>query len=89
MRVRFSELLADASQRGGAVGAFTCYNLETAAGVVEAAEAKGRGVILLVSKQSFGDLLVSALVAVAEHARVPACVQLDHVADLTLIERAF
>jgi ketose-bisphosphate aldolase len=89
MRARFSELLAEASRRGGAVGAFTCYNLETAAGVVEAAEAEGRGVILLVSKQSFGDLLASALVAVAERARVPACVQLDHVADLSLIARAF
>jgi ketose-bisphosphate aldolase len=89
MRARFSELLAEASRRGGAVGAFTCYNLETAAGVVEAAEAEGRGVILLVSKQSFGDLLASALVAVADRTRVPACVQLDHVADLSLIERAF
>jgi tagatose 1,6-diphosphate aldolase GatY/KbaY len=89
MRARFSELLADASGRGGAVGAFTCYNLETAAGVVEAVEAQGRSVILLVSEQSFGDLLVSALVAVADRARVPACVQLDHVSGLASIKRAF
>lgn len=89
MRVPFSELLAEALERGHAVGAFTCYNLETAAGVIEAAEAEGRGVILLVSKQSFGDLLTSALLAVAERARIPACVQLDHVADLALIEKAF
>jgi tagatose 1,6-diphosphate aldolase GatY/KbaY len=89
MRAAFSELLAEASQRGGAVGAFTCYDLETAAGVVEAAEAEGRGVILLVSRQSFRDLLAGALVTVADRARVPACVQLDHVADPALIQRAF
>jgi tagatose 1,6-diphosphate aldolase GatY/KbaY len=93
MEARFSELLADAARRGGAVGAFTCYNLETALGVLQAAEERGRGVILLVSKQSFvspgGELLLTALAATADAVSVPACVQLDHVSDLDAIERAF
>ncbi len=93
MIVPFSELLAERRSRGAAAGAFTCYNLETAVGVVRAASEGARGVILLVSEQSFrangGDLLLAALRAVAERAPVPACVQLDHVADLGLIEAAF
>jgi tagatose 1,6-diphosphate aldolase GatY/KbaY len=91
--VPFGELLEERRNRAAAAGAFTCYNLETASGVVRAAADLGVGVILLVSEQSFrapgGDLLLSALRAVAERAPVPACVQLDHVADLELIEAAF
>lgn len=89
MRARFSELLADARARGSAVGAFTTYNLETAAGVVQAAVRRSRGVILLVSPKSFDDVLMGALVAVADGAPVPVCVQLDHAADLSMIDRAF
>jgi tagatose 1,6-diphosphate aldolase GatY/KbaY len=92
MRVSFADLLADASRRGGAVGSFTCYNLETASGVLRAAEAHGVGVVLLLSPGSFkgrgGPLLAAALVALADRAPVPACVQLDHVADLAASEAA-
>jgi ketose-bisphosphate aldolase len=49
-------------------------------------------VILLVAEASFrgetGRLLVPALLAVAAEARVPACVQLDHVDDDALIDAA-
>jgi tagatose 1,6-diphosphate aldolase GatY/KbaY len=93
MLARFSELLGAAMARRAAVGAFTAYNLEQALGVLRAAEERGAGVILLVGAQTFrapsGPLLMSALVAVAREARVPACVQLDHVDDLGLIRRAF
>jgi tagatose 1,6-diphosphate aldolase GatY/KbaY len=89
----FSDLLAAAAERGAAVGAFTCYNLEQAVGVLSAAEPRKRGVILLVSEKSFshdsGGMLLSALVAAAREARVPACVQLDHVRDQALIGAAF
>jgi tagatose 1,6-diphosphate aldolase GatY/KbaY len=90
---RFSELLTEARTRDSAVGAFTCYNLETAVGVLRAAEARRRAVILLVSEKSLstpgGSLLLSALVAVADRSAVPACVQLDHVRELEPIEAAF
>lgn len=93
MIVRFSEILTERRRRGTAAGAFTCYNLATAAGVVRAATARGAGVILLVGERSFraegGDFLVAALRAIAVRAPVPTAVQLDHVADLELIEAAF
>jgi tagatose 1,6-diphosphate aldolase GatY/KbaY len=91
--VPFRELLGECRSRGAAAGAFTCYNLETATGVVAAASARASGVVLLITEQSFraqgGDLLLAALRAVAERSPVPACVQLDHVGDLELIEAAF
>jgi tagatose 1,6-diphosphate aldolase GatY/KbaY len=93
MRTRFSELLRDAAARGGAVGAFTCYNLETALGVLDAAGAATRGVALLISPQSFagagGEALLAALSAATDAAAAPACVQLDHATDAGAIRRAF
>lgn len=92
MRAPFSELLREAADRSSAVGAFTCYNLETAAGVLQAAAGRGRGVVLLISRASFirpeGELFVAALRAVAAAAPVPVAIQLDHVDELELIERA-
>jgi ketose-bisphosphate aldolase len=92
MLTRFSDLLAEAASHGAAVGAFTCYNLETAVGVLRAAAGR-RGVVLLVSEKSFsapdGPLLLSALVAAAAHSPAPACVQLDHVRNLEPAEAAF
>jgi tagatose 1,6-diphosphate aldolase GatY/KbaY len=90
---RFSELLANAGRRRAAVGGFTCYNLETAAGVLRAAEERRAGVILLVAGTSFsapgGPFLVAALVAAAGASAAPACVQLDHVRELEPIRAAF
>jgi tagatose 1,6-diphosphate aldolase GatY/KbaY len=61
-------------------------------GVVRAAEARGDPVLLLASEASFrspsGRLLLPALLAVGAEARVPACVQLDHVDDGELIHAA-
>jgi ketose-bisphosphate aldolase len=90
--VSFRHLLEERRARGAAVGAFTCYDATAAAGIVLAAEARGAPVVLLVGERSFrapdGRLLASALLAIAGEARVPACVQLDHVSDLSLIETA-
>jgi ketose-bisphosphate aldolase len=92
VRASFAELLAAAAVRGAALGSFTAYNLETAVGVLRAAEERGTAVVLLLSPGSFrgrdGRLLASALVALADRAAVPACVQLDHVADLAAVEEA-
>jgi tagatose 1,6-diphosphate aldolase GatY/KbaY len=88
----FRELLDERRAAGAAAGAFTCYDVTGALGVVRAAEARNAPAILLVSEVSFrapvGPLLVAALTAVAEAARVPMCVQLDHVADDALIDAA-
>ena len=92
MLTSFREILELRRAEGAAVGAFTCYDVTTACGVVRAAEARDAPVIVLVAEASFraeaGRLLVPALLAVAERARVPACVQLDHVDDDELIDAA-
>lgn len=93
MRSRLSELLAEARRRGRAVCAFTCYDLEQAAGVLLAAEERGRGVVLLVSERSLaarpGRLLLSSLVAAADRSGAPAVVELDHARSLDPIRQAF
>lgn len=92
MLVPFGELLGERRAAGAAAGAFTCYDVTTALGVVRAAEAHDVPAILLLSEASFrgptGRLLLPALLAVAEEARVPMCVQLDHVADDALVDAA-
>lgn len=93
MQATLSELLRSAHHDRTAVGAFTCYDLAQAAGVLDAAEQAGAGVILLVSPASFraprGEGLVVALDALSRAAGVPACVQLDHVSDLVSVRAAF
>jgi ketose-bisphosphate aldolase len=87
----FAELLAD-RREGSAVGAFTCYDLEVAAAVLDAAAGRGDGVILLIGGKIFaepgGRLLLAALVAVADASPAHACVQLDHCNDLAVIAAA-
>lgn len=87
-----TELLLERRTAGAAAGAFTCYDVTTALGVARAAEARDVPAIVLLSEASLrgasGRLLLSALLAVAREARVPMCVQLDHVADDTLIDAA-
>jgi ketose-bisphosphate aldolase len=85
-------LLAERRDHHAAVGAFTSYDLETATAVLSAAEDARVPAILLVSREAFGGRdgrhLMAALVGAAQAARVPCCVELDHVADLELMERA-
>ncbi len=77
---------------GRAIGAFTAYDLETACGVLGAAERRHTPVILLLSRAAFeaprGQVLFEAIDAAARNTSVPVCIQLDHVSDLALIERA-
>ena len=91
MLTSFADLLA---RRPGetAVGAFTCYDLETASATLRAAAAAAAGVILLIGGRTFaepgGATLLAALVAAADRAETSCCVQLDHCDDETLIEAA-
>ena len=92
MVIGFRELLEERRARGAAAGAFTCYTLTTAVGVLRAAEVERAPVILVVSEASYtapeGRLLLAALAAAAERSAVSACLQLDHVADPATIARA-
>lgn len=92
MLIGLRELLAERRAAGAAAGAFTCYNGETAIGVLRAAEASNAPVILLISEASLrsagGELLLAMLLGAADCASVPACVQLDHAQDPKLIGAA-
>jgi ketose-bisphosphate aldolase len=83
----FAEMLGVARRRGTAVGAFTCYDAESAAGVLSAAA--GRPVVLLVSAGLVtgpgGDLLAAALRAMAERVAAPVCLELDHAHEIDAI----
>jgi tagatose 1,6-diphosphate aldolase GatY/KbaY len=90
MLVPFVDLLEQV-KRDGATGAFTCYDLEVAAAVLDTAARDDRAVIILVSPGSVrgerGEAFLAALLAYAERAPARSCVQVDHVEDLQLIER--
>jgi tagatose 1,6-diphosphate aldolase GatY/KbaY len=92
MLTPFRELLDERRAAGAAAGAFTCYDVTTALGVVRAAELRDVPVILLVSEASFcgpdSRLLMPALLAVAAAAKILACVQIDHLADPSRIDAA-
>jgi tagatose 1,6-diphosphate aldolase GatY/KbaY len=83
----FTDVRREARLRGTAAAAFTCYDAESAAGVLRAAA--GGPVIILVSAQLVvapgGDLLVAALRGMAEHSRSRVCMELDHAHQLDAI----
>jgi ketose-bisphosphate aldolase len=89
---RFGEVLGRARAAGRAVGAFTCYDLLGFEAVVRAAESRAAPVVVLVSSASFGaeggERLVRAFGAAARGSSADVLVQLDHVRDERLIERA-
>lgn len=92
MLASLPSLLAERRSHQAAIGAFTSYDLETATAVLSAAEDADVPVMLLVSREAFarrhGRHLLTALVGAAQAAGVRCCVELDHVADLDLMERA-
>jgi ketose-bisphosphate aldolase len=92
MLVPFADVLGEADARGAACGAFTCYDLETAAAVLGTAARMDRAVLLLVSPSSLrgadGSAFVAALLAYADRAPARCCVQADHLDDLELVRRA-
>jgi tagatose 1,6-diphosphate aldolase GatY/KbaY len=92
MLASFAEILEAARGHGRAAGGFVAYDLTTGEAILRAASTRQVGVIVIVSAQAYaassGPGLLAGLVALAEDAPVPACVQLDHVSDLAMIERA-
>lgn len=76
-----------------AVGAFTAYGIDGAAGIVRAGERSGSPLILLVSAETFaspfGKALVCALRTFADDASVPCVVELDHVRTIKAVRAGF
>lgn len=89
----FSEIVGRARTAGRAVGAFTIYGLETAVGVIAAAEKRQADVIILISAETFrsrlGPALLAGARALCEQASVRTCLQLDHAGQLELVEAGF
>ncbi len=82
MLVSLTPLMKDAQEKGYAVGAFNCPNMEMVMGIVEAAEETQMPVILnyaevhqdLISMEDIAPVMLHF----AEKASVPVCVHLDH-----------
>lgn len=89
---KFGSVLEEAGRQGRAVGAFTCYNVEGLEAVIRAAEGHRAPAIVLVSPSSFrgpgADRLVKGFLAMAAGSTSDVLVQLDHVSDPRVIERA-
>lgn len=82
MLVSLKEMMADAQEKGYAVGAFNCPNMESVQAIVRAAEEMKSAVILnyaevhepLVSMEDIAPVMLQF----AKKADVPVCVHLDH-----------
>lgn len=88
---RLTDLLADARQRGVAIGAFNVISIEHAEALVAGAEQAGTPVVLQISENAIryhGALepITVATLAIARAAAVPAVVHLDHVTDRALVD---
>jgi len=91
MKVRLTTLLGAARARGRAVAAFNVYTIDQAAGVLEAAIEESAPVILQVHPGGRDDLLwplIAALRVLADTARVPVGLHLDHTSDLATMRLA-
>ena len=92
MLVTMRELMAQAEKGNYAVGGFNCPGLEYVLGVIGAAEATGKPVILsfpqvhekTVPLKVIGPILLAA----AERASVPVCVHLDHGSTIEYVQQA-
>src|SRR5687768_12960086 len=87
MIARFDSILMSAQATGQPVAAFSCYDLESATGVLRAAGV-GRNVVLLVPAQMLTDIALAALRAAAAYAPARVSLQADHLHDLEAVERA-
>lgn len=91
MLVTLNEVLIPAHKNGYAVGAFNVYNLETAQSAIAAAEAEKSPLIMQVSEKALNyagfENLTALLVEMAERAKVPVVVHLDHGSNLNTIKK--
>ncbi|MCP3686782.1 MAG: hypothetical protein GY784_00065, partial [Gammaproteobacteria bacterium] len=92
MLANLSELLLPALERGYAVACFNVFGYEDARAVVEAAEARNASVILAINldMSEFMPLahISKMLTPLAESAKVPVCLHLDHHYSLEAVKQA-
>ena len=82
MLVSLKDIIAMAEEGGYCIPAFNVYNIETAMGVIEAAEEAKAPVIMQVYprlvNEEVGYYLAPVVLAAAKKASVPVCFHLDH-----------
>lgn len=92
MLVNLKEMLARADERRYAVGGFNMTSLETALGIVEAAEAEASPVILQISEKTVDYMGLDVAFAIAHtlatRVQVPMAIHLDHGKNFQLCEEA-
>jgi fructose-bisphosphate aldolase, class II len=92
-RAALTDVLAEARAGGGGLGAFNVIQIEHAEAIVAGAEAAGRPTVLQLSENAVryhGALapVGRAMLEIADAARVPVVVHLDHATDVDLVGRA-
>lgn len=89
--VSLKEILAQ-TEKKGAVGAFSTYDLFSAQGIIAGAERVGRPVIMMIGagvlNRQGNDEIGRIMVRLAEKASVPAAVFLDHAKDFASCMKA-
>ena len=92
MLAGLKEVLEIAEKDGFAIPAFNVYNMETAMGIMEAAEEARAPIILQSYSRLFSDkegyFVAPIALAAAKKASVPICFHLDHGAGKTEVTRA-
>lgn len=81
MLVSLKEIMADAQEKGYAVGAFNVSNLESLMAIIGAAEETGRAVIINYAEVHAPFLSMEQATIMLDYAKkatVPVCVHLDH-----------
>jgi ketose-bisphosphate aldolase len=90
--VNLKQIIALAEKGGYCIPAFNVYNIETAMGVIKAAEEERAPVILQVYprliSEEVGYYLAPVLLAAAKKATVPVCFHLDHGPSELVAQRA-
>ena len=90
--VTSDKMLCDARDKGYAVGAFNCENMEMIQAIVSAAEAMRAPVMLQTTpgtlRYASASIFAASVAAVAKDATVPVALHLDHGNSLALVQEA-
>ena len=92
MLVNLNEVLKYAEEHHCAIGSFNTPNLENMVAVISAAEELNVPVIIMHAQcheqDAHLDIVGPVMLLMAERAKVPVCVHLDHCEDLDYLKRA-
>lgn len=92
MLVNLKKMLADADREHYAIGGFNITSLETALGIIEAAEEEKSPVIFQISEKTIDymglDLAYAISKTLADRTKLPVCIHFDHGRNFPLVEES-